>query len=371
MRWTRLSAVLLAVVMCGGRVTAEVQPLTAIVSSDFIHAPATYPQCHASTLVETRSGAVVAAWFGGTREGASDVSIWSSRSEAGRWSAETKVADGVETGAARYPCWNPVLFQPRHGPLLLFFKVGPSPSTWWGMVATSTDDGRTWSKPRRLPDGVLGPIKNKPIELPDGTLLSGSSTEDEKLGWRVHIERSLDSGQSWQRSAALETSESLNAIQPALLTHADGRIQLLCRTKERVIATSWSSDAGRTWSPLTKSGLFSPNSGLDAVTLADGRHLLVYNHRENANDGPPVPKSGTLVQSPADNIDRLKARWPLNVAVSSDGVTWKMVLVLEDVPRKEGYAYPAVIQTHDGLIHISYTWDRVKIKHVVLNPQAL
>ena len=117
----------------------------------------------------------------------------------------------------RHPTWNPVLFQPRSGPLMLFYKVGPSPSTWWGMVMTSADGGRTWSPPRRLPDGVLGPIKNKPVQLANGDILSGSSTEHD--GWRVHFERSSDNGATWTATPPLNDGKEIPAIQPSILVH--------------------------------------------------------------------------------------------------------------------------------------------------------
>jgi alpha-L-rhamnosidase len=85
------------------------------------------------------------------------------------------------------------------------------------------------------------------------------------------------------------------------------------------------------------------------VTLRDGRQLLVYNHNRNN-----------------------KGRNPLNVAVSEDGKIWQAALVLEDNPTApNGFAYPAVIQTSDGLVHITYTWKRERIKHAVLNPGKL
>ena len=229
----------------------------AIVSTDFIYERGPYPQVHASTLVETTSGQLLAAWFGGTEEGHDDVSIWVARHETGgskgRWSAGVKVADGVQDAAKRHPTWNPVLFQPRGGPLMLFYKVGPSPREWWGMVMTSTDDGRTWSAPRRLPEGILGPIKSKPVQLADGTIVSGSSTEAVSSdAWRVHVERSTDLGKTWERVPVGDGG--FNAIQPGILQHADGRLQLLCRSKEMHVPTSWSSDRGRTWTPLAASG---------------------------------------------------------------------------------------------------------------------
>ena len=74
----------------------------------------------------------MAAWFGGTREGNSDVGIWFSRHKGKEWSAPVEVATGEQDDKTRYPCWNPVLFQMPGGPLLLFYKVGPKANAWWG-----------------------------------------------------------------------------------------------------------------------------------------------------------------------------------------------------------------------------------------------
>src|SRR5262245_58337526 len=148
-----------------------------LVSSEFIFETAPFPQCHASTIAQS-SNALVAACFGGTRERNPDVGIWVARKETDSWTAPVEVANGVQDDGVRHPCWNPVLFQMPAGPLLLFYKVGPSPSTWWGMLIRSNDGGRTWSKPQKLPDNIAGPIKNKPILLANGRLLCGSSTED-------------------------------------------------------------------------------------------------------------------------------------------------------------------------------------------------
>ena len=225
---------------------------------------------------------------------------------------------------------------------MLFYKVGPSPRTWWGMLITSDDEGKTWTPPRRLPDGIAGPIKNKPIQLPDGTLLCGSSTED--AGWRVHFELSPDLGKTWQRIGPVNDGKTFGAIQPTLLTHPDGRLQALCRSRQGRIVQVWSDDGGKTWGEMTATDLPNPNAGIDAVTLADGRQLIVYN-------------------------DTPRGRSPLNVALSRDGVAWQAAVVLESDPGE--YSYPAVIQTRDGLIHITYTWKRQRIRHVVLDPAEL
>jgi predicted neuraminidase len=328
-------------ILIEARPSIAAQSRDAVVKAEFIYEQAPFPSCHASTIAETKGG-LVAAWFGGTREKSPDVGVWISRRDRNGWFKVVEVANGVQQTGERYPCWNPVLFQPARGPLLLFYKVGPSPSEWWGMLTTSTDGGATWSKPRRLPDGILGPIKNKPVQLQDGSILCGSSTEH--AGWRVHIERTSDLGETWQKTGPLNDRTQFGAIQPAILVHRSGAIQILCRSRQSKITESWSSDGGKTWSKMKSTALPNPSAGIDAVTLKDGRALVVYNHTE-------------------------KARSPLNVAVSSDGKTWKAALILEDQPGE--YSYPAVIQSADGLVHVTYTWKRERIKHVVIDPRKL
>jgi predicted neuraminidase len=316
-----------------------------LVSSEFVYESASFKQCHASTVAESKHG-LVAAWFGGTRERNPDVGIWVARHENGRWTAPVEVANGVQSPEKRFPCWNPVLFQPKAGPLLLFYKVGPSPGGWWGMMTTSEDGGKSWSPPRRLPEGFLGPIKNKPVQLANGDLLCPSSTEN--AGWRVHLERTPDLGATWEKVGPLNDGKEFAAIQPSVLTHPNNRLQLLCRSRQGRIVECWSEDGGRTWGPLAATALPNPNSGIDAMTLADGRHLLVYNHVTGPIKG---------------------ARTPLNVAVSADGKDWQAALVLESEPGE--YSYPAVIQTADGRVHVTYTWKRQRVRHAVIDPAKL
>lgn len=320
-----------------------------VVRAGFIFDAAPFRESHASTIAESTAG-LVAAWFGGTHERHPDVGIWVSRVERGRWTIPVEVARGVEPMGIRYPTWNPVLHQPKAGPLLLFYKVGPSPSAWWGMVMTSSDGGKSWSQQRRLPAGIIGPAKNKPVELGDGELLCPSSTEDR--GWRGHFERTRDFGLTWRRTPAINDGREFGVIQPTVLVHEGGRLQALFRSRQGKIVESWSDDRGQTWSSLVATSLPNPNSGLDGVTLQNGQHVLVYNHVNSA----PGQRGG---------------RAPLNVAISDNGRTWKAALTLETGPASAEYSYPAVIQAGDGLVHVTYTWNRMRVKHVVVDPQRL
>jgi alpha-L-fucosidase len=311
------------------------------VSEELVFKSPPFAQCHASTIVEVTPGRYMVAAFGGTAEGNKDVCIWLSTRENDKFGIPVKIADGIINDSLIYPCWNPVLFKTQEGMLILWYKEGPSPRTWWGMVRTSTDDGITWTSPERLPTGILGPIKNKPVQLPDGTILSPSSVETSQ-SWKVHIEKSLDSGKTW-KVIPVDSGTKFNVIQPTILLHPDNKVQILCRSKNNAIVQAFSRDDGNTWGKLTRTELANPNSGIDAVTLKDGWFILVYN--------------------PTIQGDEDRAR--LNVAISKDGMEWKDALILENESKGE-FSYPAVIQTSDGRINITYTYNRVNIKHVVL-----
>jgi len=315
------------------------------IKTEFIFEKAPFKECHASTIAETKDGALLASWFGGTRESNKDVEIWLSCYQKGQWSAPVSVANGVISDSERYACWNPVLFRTAESTISLYYKVGPSPREWWGMVIHSNDEGKTWSKPERLPNGVLGPIKNKPIKLASGLILSPSSIETESREWHAHVERSTDNGKTWEK-IDIDSANPAKVIQPTLLTYSGGKIQALLRSNQNVIMESWSDDEGKTWSPLAKTSLLNPNSGIDAVTLKSGIQMLVYNPAISGKEWS-------------------NGRSKLNVAVSADGKTWKDILRLEDEQSGE-FSYPAVIQTSDGLVHITYTHNRKTIKHVTV-----
>jgi predicted neuraminidase len=210
---------------------------------------------------------------------------------------------------------------------------------------------------------LLGPVKNKPIQLADGAILCPTSTEvdvsDLDTRWRVHFEVTRDLGKTWDVIGPINNGIEFDAIQPSILTYANGDMQILCRSMQDVVVQSWSQDGGQSWGNLEATELPNPSSGTDAVTLADGRQLLVYNHTTRKT--------------------KVSGRQMLNVAISEDGKNWKPVvtLELESKPRPADgrhwgeYSYPAVIQAKDGNVHITYTYNRESVNHVVLDPKKL
>lgn len=328
----------------------------AIVKDEFLYDHSSFPSAHASTITQLKNGDLVVAYFGGTYERHPDVCIWVSRKPKGakEWEKPILAADGVfgegtaeaKAGIKRKACWNPVLFTMPDGEIWLFFKIGSSVSDWTGWLVKSRDGGKTWSQREPLPEGFLGPIKNKPL-LIDGRLLCASSTE--RKGWKFHMEI-LDLKTNQWKYVGPVPSDSIQCIQPSILRLADGRLQVLMRTRNAKVATSFSSDGGDTWTPVTLLDVENNQSGTDAVTLRDGRHVLVYNNFETL---PGTPKG---------------VRTPLSLAISDDGTHWRHLLTLEDSPISQ-YSYPSIIEGLDGKLHCVYTWrrQRVAYKEVDLN----
>lgn len=305
-----------------------------------------FKQCHASTIQSIGKDSLLVAWFGGTHESNPDVVIWSSLFANGQWQPPLQIADGI-VGDTRYPTWNPVLYQyPSSDSLYLYYKVGPNPREWAGYVKYSLDSGRHWSAASRLPAKVLGPIKNRPLTLADGLTLSPSSTESKDEIWKAHIEVSRDQGKTWTISP-IRPDTSIQVIQPSIIEHANGRIQVLCRSKENQVMTAFSSDQGQTWGPWQSTNLLNPNAATDAIRLKNGMFMIVYNPSTAGKQW-------------------WEGRTQLHVATSKDGLQWKDRLTLENGVEGDEYSYPTIIQDKSGLIHITYTWNRKGIKHVVI-----
>ncbi len=344
---TRLSYLLLTVFALAA---ASYHPAAAQ-TREFVYESAPFPSAHASTIVELRTGGVLAAWFGGTAEGKPDVTIWTaSRTRLG-WSAPS-----VIVREPNVPTWNPVLFYAKTGRLWLYYKFGPSYTWWTAGRRFSDDDGKSWSPIEHLPAGLLGPIRAKPLMLTSGILLSGSSVESYG-SWAAWVERSLDDGETWTAAGpitlpelqsaaqppplpAVSTLQPTGLIQPVLIPFSDRHIRLYARASLDIghICVADSEDGGVTWSPARRLDLPNPNSGIDLVRLRDGRIVLIYN-------------------------DTARGRSPLNLAVSSDGEHFQNFAALETEPGE--FSYPALIQGSDGDLHITYTWNRQRIAYVV------
>jgi len=343
--------------------------------AEFIYQPGStgFRECHASTIVALKDGKLLAAWFGGTREGAPDVAIYTSRFENGSWSAPVEVAREHQ-GDKGIPAWNPVLFYTEDGKLWLYYKIGEHPGDWSAARKMSNDEGRTWSPSEPLPAGILGPIRAKPLVLAGNVIVSGSSVEAHN-SWVAWIERSTNGGNTWSKigpitvTAAQDKAEppapdppmdspELRAkdkgprafegiIQPSVIPLGPSHLRLYARSRtlaaKVVVADSW--DQGLTWSQTRFLDVPNNNSGLDMVALRkkdgtlDGRVVMIFN-------------------------DTPRGRSPLNLAVSTDGEHFRVFATLEQGAGE--YSYPAIVQGLNGDLEMTYTWHRVSIKHAHL-----
>ena len=195
-----------------------------LIVSEFIDTIPVTPSCHASSIIEVPGG-MMAAWFGGEHESHPQVGIYVSILKNGKWSKAVEAVNGKYADGQQYACYNPVLQRFPDGEIVLFYKIGKGPSTWWGMLIRSFDNGKHWSAPEKLPNGIYGPIKNKAFLTKAGILICPSSTEDS--GWRVHVEYTADKGKTWARSKALTDPSVAGVIQPAMLIHGVNNYEFL------------------------------------------------------------------------------------------------------------------------------------------------
>ena len=306
------------------------------------------------------NGDLLAAWFGGTKEGADDVSIWTSRREHGLWSVPVKAA--AEEGM---PHWNPVLLTKPDGKLMLFYKVGRKISEWYTKLKISDDNGLTWSDPVELVPGDRGgrgPVRNKVILLSNGAFIAPASTE--KIIWKAFADISKDSGMTWEKSNDI-TIKSLNyaeidsvkrdipvsqqsfegrgVIQPSLWESEKGKVHMLMRSSEGRIYRSDSDNYGESWSDAYPTVLPNNNSGIDLARLDNGLLVLAFNP-VGVNWGPRTP---IVLRTSPDN-----------------GNTWGKELVMEN---DEGeYSYPCV-NTDGKHVYVTYTWKRKRIAFLKLS----
>jgi predicted neuraminidase len=356
------------------------------------------PHRHAPSLVELKDGRLRAFWFSGRREGASDVEIRSAvfDPQQAHWSAEQTVIDREQTQRAlwRYvkKLGNPVVERAADGSLRLFY-VTVSLGGWAGSsmtTMTSTDDGESWSAPRRLISSpflnISTLVKGAPFHYVDGTI--GLPVYHEFIGKFGELLRLDRQGKVLDKQ---RLSHGRNSLQPVVLVKDGKRAQVLMRHGagglNRVIGTA-TEDAGRHWSSPTDTALANPNAAVAGVVLPDGALLAVLNNIESNRDALSLMAStdgGAHWRTLYVLEDQLAERKPsLNSASYALSVKTQALTTDARVQSSDAdafaesarqhmcaaqrcnfeFSYPYMILNARGDVHLLYTWNRSFIKHV-------
>jgi len=313
------------------------------------------PLVHCSTVSRLPSGDLMALWYGGTREGAADVAVFTARLAPGsaEWSQPRMAIDRAmaedELDRNIKKVGNSVVFPDGAGNLWMVYAT-VSVGGWSGCalnIKSSRDEGRTWGPSKRL---TLNPffnisslVRNKPIYTTDG-----------RIGLPVYHEMAAKFPQMlWFTpgpGGAVDDYQmrsltgAADLIQPSLVSLGGDRVLMMLRDagETKAVHTAISEDNGWTWSEAVPSNLPNPNAAVDGLRLRDGRILIVYNHAANGREN-------------------------LRLAVSSDeGRTWQPQAEIEHEPRRE-FSYPQLTEDARGHIHLTYTWQRKRIRHVEFN----
>lgn len=305
---------------------------------------------HAATLAELPDGRLAAAWFAGSREGAADVAVWLALRDAKGWSPPRAIATRDSTAAATLAgvrkLGNPVLH--AEGARLHLWYVSAALGGWAGSSvnhAVSADGGVTWSPAAKL---VTSPflnistlVRTPPLPLADGG-----------LGLPAYHEFMAKHGE-WLRLAAdgrILGKERLNlprpALQPAVAILDEQRALALLRDAgpgEGHVQAATTGDGSRSWQAAPPLPVHNPNASIALLRLSSGKLLLAANPGNDRN--------------------------VLQLFVSGDeGRNWQASHIVDSsADRSAEFSYPALLQGHDGRIHLAYTWLRQGIRHTVFS----
>jgi predicted neuraminidase len=332
--------------------TSPSAPLPVLEGTSRIVSAESPPSVHSATAVEISGGRLRAFWYGGTREGAKDVALYSAVFDpsSSAWSPQAIVTTREETASdlGRYvkKLGNPVAARDGEGRLWLFY-VSVSLGGWSGSAVNyriSEDEGASFGPAHRLVSSPLlnvGTLVRGPaISFEDGTV--GLPVYHELLGKFGELLRITPEGEVLEK---LRLSHGRSSLQPVVVPL--GRLDAVAFLRssggspKRVLSTR-TADGGRTWSDLVPTALPNPDAAIAAVRARGGALVIAYNESE---------------------VDRSN----LKIAVSRDDGRTFAPLSTVDPPepsRARELAYPWLLESSDGSLHLLYSWNRSRIVHV-------
>lgn len=376
---------------------SQIIPKDQVIVEEQLIFPIQAQHAHGSTIVSLSNGDVLVAWFQGSGERtADDVKILGARLKKGEkeWSPPFEMAD-----TPHLPDCNPVLFLNNEGKLFLvwiavqanrwehsilklktsknYLAAGAPVWDWQDNILLKPDERfaeEVASKFKDLPDLQAGWAEYAPRY--DNMIISASEDLTKtSTGWMTRIKPlilesgkillplysdgfnlsllavSEDNGQSWLPSLPIV---GRGPIQPALAQRRNGDIVALMRDSGDAptrVQRSISKDEGFSWTASRKTDL--PNTAsVELLVLESGHWAFLGN---DIDDG----------------------RYRMALYISEDeGENWKWKVYLEDHKKGEGgFSYPSLIQTEDGLLHLTYSYhldgDKKSIKYIALDPARI
>jgi predicted neuraminidase len=361
--------------------------------------PSPMIQNHASFLHMAVDGALICAWFGGTLEGKSDISIFASVLAAGadQWGRPQRLSFDPDHSEQ-----NPVLFAAPGGKLLLFHTSQPSGNQDECRIRMA-EILRDAGDPTKLAAG-----EGHYLDLPRGCFVRAPLVVREDGAWLLPIFRCIQRpGQKWNGShdrAAVGISEdqgktwrlndleaSTGCVHMSPVSLGDGRHAALFRRRQAdYVYRTESADEGRTWSIPQATDVPNNNSSIAAIRLKGGRVAMIGNpiNAELSSD-----RRASLYDELGEDDDRPDAdpdggcvpiwgvpRAPVSVCLSDDGgKSFSQRISIEGGPgtclsnnstdgRNKEMSYPWLLEGPDGSLHIAYTYYRRAIKYVCLAP---
>ena len=305
---------------------------------------------HAISVVSEDNNDLVAFWYGGSQEAKPDVALYTSRylAEQQTWQAPQKLTDRLQvtrdTHRMTIIIGNATAIKVQQRTLLFFVSVGAG---GWAAsslnVTYSDDDGQSWSKAQRIISSpflnISTLVRNPPVQVEDN--LIAIPAYHESLNQYSEILWVNTDGKLINKTRVLA---GMHAIQPVIFSR-DNHITVLHRSMDlslpQVIART-SETMMHSWNKTEILDLPNSDSAMDGLELENGQWLLAYNHLH-------------------------KGRERIDLAISQGPhSSWSEPFNIEHNPKQD-FAYPVLIQTADGIIHLFYTVDRTDFRHIRFN----